>query len=1106
MSEYNFAEEIAKFIPSYPEVSDPKLSWEIFRREEFNSLQLETSEPVPDKPGIPLLSQELQARYFSPHTDFTSGLLYHGVGTGKTCTSSLIVEHFKNMDGQRRPALVIVPNENLERSYRREVALRCTDKDTYLPTFTDEEMKKISEGASLQMTDLTREKRLRAAIKKSYEIVTLETFLFKRTNEGGIQSVEPRHKNKEVTRSRYSNRVIIIDEAHNLRIQPPRTKKSSALSDLMNQAPGSSTEMYKEMWNFLHTVEDCRIILLTGTPIWDKVYEIASLMNLILPEDEQLPTKTKFYREFFDKKGILKPNKISILRDRFRGRVSYLRPMMTTAKRDEIGVKGPWLQHITVYPSAMSSFQYHYAKKAVEDVKVITIHQRKGGKILTKQREVKGGAVRILARDASTFVFPGGDYGSSAFKKHILSAKNRKSYRYKDNATSQAIRKNLSEYSSKFAAILQHITERSNELVFIYNEYVAAGGSGSINLGLILQAHGFVWVKRARDIARPDTQGRKRFAVITHDKATTHRAKDIEQLLTSFNKPDNMYGERCQIIIGSRKIGVGITIKNIRQVHIVMPHWNISAVDQALGRAFRVGSHNSLPKKDRYVNIYRHVAVKEYDDEDDKKEYNVGKGYPSSVGFSSEKTIDIDIYSIAEKKEFLNTQIYRLLKEISWDCPLTYRRNVLEGDHPGTRDCDYQDCNYRCDGFPLSHIGKHGAVWNYSAPQSDILQDTYNLFYSDHSMTTMIERIKELFGIYFNLRLDMIAQLIDVENEEENSLLLRALDYIINARIRIKNRYGFPNYLKEQGNIYFLDNAVSVFSNFPESTYIISPLVTERNSLEDIAEIVQLRDDSNLVKRFCKHPKKNIDLLRKVHYRTLILILETIYAISIRPQNELTSREKEAIEITKSIIQRYFVNTPSGIAVHNMYSSEYTGLGYNVAVQQIKPSGWLRVFDPADGIWGYIGMEEEEKYISTIKRAKKVIREETWEGNPYGVYGFIDRNGKFKIREKEKEGKRPTKGSVCMESSWDILRIYALFKDIGYLPPSIPKFKNVSREQLLKTVKAQRSLEIFAENLDERSDEELRQMLTLNSLYKKELCQLLEKWFRDNNLFYDYRT
>ena len=47
---------------------------------------------------------------------------------------------------------------------------------------------------------------------------------------------------------------------------------------------------------------------------------------------------------------------------------------------------------------------------------------------------------------------------------------------------------------------------------------------------------------------------------------------------------------------------------------------------------------------------------------------------------------------------------------------------------------------------------------------------------------------------------------IDNLSEEENKLLLVSLDYIINHRIKIKNRYGFGNYLKEDGNIYFLDN------------------------------------------------------------------------------------------------------------------------------------------------------------------------------------------------------------------------------------------------------------------------------------------------------------
>ena len=76
----------------------------------------------------------------------------------------------------------------------------------------------IREGKSL--TEEARVIRLNKAISKTYEIVTMETFL------------KNLPQDKEIVR-RYADRIIIIDEAHALRIQPPRKKKKRGLEAIV---------------------------------------------------------------------------------------------------------------------------------------------------------------------------------------------------------------------------------------------------------------------------------------------------------------------------------------------------------------------------------------------------------------------------------------------------------------------------------------------------------------------------------------------------------------------------------------------------------------------------------------------------------------------------------------------------------------------------------------------------------------------------------------------------------------------------------------------------------------------------------------------------------
>ena len=61
----------------------------------------------------------------------------------------------------------------------------------------------------------------------------------------------------------------------------------------------------------------------------------------------------------------------------------------------------------------------------------------------------------------------------------------------------------------------------------------------------------------------------------------------------------------------------GLDLKNTRQIHIMEPHWNIAKINQVIGRGIRYKSHESLPKKQRLVNVYYWIS--EPDVKKDKK-------------------------------------------------------------------------------------------------------------------------------------------------------------------------------------------------------------------------------------------------------------------------------------------------------------------------------------------------------------------------------------------------------------------------------------------------------------------------------------------------------
>ena len=1108
------AEEIANIIGNY---ADPNVSksfaYDVAKKKEFAELRLGPSEKVPDKPGQLLSHQIFMERFFSPYTPYTSALLFHVMGSGKTCTAAAVRENLKKIevDGKpQKPAIIIVKNEDLGRSHSDEIAKVCTF-EKYLPKPSAAEIKK-----GVEMTAAAKIARLNREVRKSYIIVTYEMFL---------KSLPP---TDEAIRKQYSNRVIIIDEAHLMRIQPPKKKKAKGiqtspiekLEEEIDVAPDVESlniddpkVLYNKMKNFLHVIEGSRILLLTGTPIWDKVSEIASLLNLILPLDKQLPTGTEFDNKFFDKDGNLTPSAIVTLKTAFQGRVSFLRSMITTAERLEQGTKSPWLNYVTVYPDAMSEVQASYARKAKDTIETKIIKVK--GKSV--ERETKGGTVLKLARDAMNMIIPtfntkgeviGAEYGPEAFEKYATKKIKRlngnkttvtNTYQITNPFLKDAIKNDLRTYATKFASIIEQVKNNPKEVVFIYNENVTGPG-GAIMLALCMQLHGFIWVTSSTEISQ--LSPKRRFAVITSDSQTTSLPKQIQALLKSANREDNRYGDRLQVIIGSEKISVGISIKNVRQIHIVMPHWNIPAIEQATYRGFRFGGHEALPPEERKIKIFRHVAVEQDYGDGDEKYQTFEQGFPSNTYFSPKETTDIYIYSIAERKEYRNTQIVRILKETAFDCAINYERNVLPTDIDGTRDCDYKSCNYQCDGFPLDKKAKKSKVWNYSIPEDSLDYSTYNLYYASGRIKEFMDAIIDTFHSYFSLHIDLLISLLGLspENEErERNLVLQAIDNLINGRVLIRDRYGFGCYLKEDGNIIFLDSNITSSSNYAESTYVEMPLVTDGISMDEFVDSLELKADKPFMMEFCNNPSQ--ELLDKISYKMKIIMMEAAYVQEAKGQ-KIEAPQAEAMKMLNDILEENIHKVSGGMIVHILYGEEFKGVAYDVASKDIKSNGLMRWYDPKENKWKYINnIEKEDEYIEEIKDSLTEQKQIGFEGNEYGVYGWISEKDKqFRINVK-RAGKGKTRGKVC--STFQKTELIDIFiNNLGFLPDPDPSSYNKSKPDLINMIKGRLNFTEDKDILSDKTEDQLRGLLKLYTMDLNQICDVLMTWFDEHDLLY----
>lgn len=1110
------AKDIVRNIPRYPDPSSKRFIYDTTRKAEFYEHRLERSEPTPEQPGELLETQKFIKAFLAPETPNKAILLNHGLGSGKSCTSSAVIENFKNVEvggKKRKPAIVLVGNGVLKDSYAKQVSEICTS-GIYVPKTTMQERRK-----GVVLSEELKFKRTKRMVAESYRIVTFGTFLKNLSDDDNV------------VREEYRDRVIVVDEAHAFRIQPRKGSKSTKISaktsvkssakkeadadasvdeDIDDAAgdnvntKGVDIKTYQRLHRFLHIIADsCRILLLTGTPIWDQTSEIASLMNLILPLDQQLPTGTAFDRKFFDENGDLieGPDTSEVLKKAFHGRVSFLRQMMTTAKREEMGVKKPFTKYVKIFPDQMSKWQAEGAEEALKTAVAIKKTGKSGKKV-----EVEGGEFAAKAREAANLilpvfgpkddpldpnVYPDFAYGKEAFAKYAVkkikkmgdagaAGKTMNLYGINDPKIKIALTENLERYSAKFASIIADIKAHPNEVTFIYNERVTGTG-GAIMLALCMQLHGFQWVRNASEIQKP---GKMRFAVITNDPQTTHLDGQISKLLDRANQPDNAYGDHLQVIIGSEKISLGVTIKSVRREHTIMPHWNMPSIDQALARGFRFGGHDFLPPDKRHIKIFKHAAV-------NPGKLLKGTGFPSEAGFSNEETIDVRIYKRAEEKEHKNTQIYRIMKRASVDCALFYNRNVLPEDIDGTRDCDYQECNYTCDGYP-SEL-KPGNPLDPSL----VDHSTANLYYSGPKIKKIIDDIIKLFGSYFSLRVDAIKDLLILE-DSDMPLMLRALDNIISNRIAIRNRYGFISYLKEKSNIVFLDFSITPKANYPEVTYVENPLVTEKTSLDFLVDIMELEHDREKVEDFCHNPSE--EKLDEISHNTKIVMLEAAYVEDLRLKSGVP--RPKSLKIIKRAYEDDIYRMSDGIDVHILYTEEFKGVAYDVAAKLIKPSGLMRWYDSTEEKWRYIDdISTELAYIPQIKAALAERKQDDFEGNEYGVFGTIAKKDKaFRITIKLETGK--SRGKKC--ETWQVPDLVDIFVSrIKDFPPSRKEYKTVSKEELIKGIKGRTGFQKYKNGLEERSEKYLRGLLTVMTMSVDELCTALRKWLEENDLMFE---
>jgi len=236
-----------------------------------------------------LTHQKIVRDYLNIYSPYRGLLLFHGLGSGKTCSSIAIAEGLKTFK-----KIVVMTPASLRMNYIEEMKSKCGDlmykKNQYwefiesrgnpelarvlsqVLMLPDDKFVRSNGGAwmvnvtkpSNYETELTASQRVRVdrqideMINAKYEFI----------NYNGLRAEKLKSMTDGYTHNPFDNSVVIIDEAHNF------------VSRIVNKLKRPTSMAYR-LYHFLLSAQNAKVVLLTGTPIINYPNEIAVLFNIL---------------------------------------------------------------------------------------------------------------------------------------------------------------------------------------------------------------------------------------------------------------------------------------------------------------------------------------------------------------------------------------------------------------------------------------------------------------------------------------------------------------------------------------------------------------------------------------------------------------------------------------------------------------------------------------------------------------------------------------------------------------------------------------------------------------------------------------------------------
>lgn len=737
----------------YPDPADPQFAARLFSKREFYEARA-VAAGVADGTIDPCTSaaaekvfeltpvQRVVSRFLHPLTPYQGMLLFHGVGVGKTCSAVTIAEQFLE-SAPTTKVIVLVP-QALKENFKKTVF----DPSKLTWTAGQWQTQQCTGTAYLERLGLLTNPDIKAVTFKTEEdkraryTVTgyqafanwIERTLRKNVPAGLMDPAARAAAENEVLRRLFSDHLIIIDEAHNMRdisedagagagaaVADPAPGEAPVPNEAAENAGGKALNPF--LRRIVLNAEGLRLVLMTATPMYNSSPEIVLLLNYLLMNDSKRESSSIKMSDLFTKDGDIRPGPPQQLLERAARRyVSYMRgenpytfplrmrPMTAPTAPASLWPEISATKNPVVFTeqdtAAINALPLYFTEPVQGSPPERLLRSATAGAAAATDAEAEAPKDVMLdyRMQMANISYPNDMFGTAGFDNYFTAQRVEGADHKLRVFTPKGLDvdtvfagEGLRTHAPKIHAVVESI-KKARGICFAYSRYIKAG---AIPMAIALERAGFQ--RRLADgTLAPLLRGAAAVApvcaicglrsdaghpadhpfqpacyiLLTSEDDLSPKFSGLVRQATTWSDPMlGPLGANVKAIIGSQVASEGLDLKCVREMHVVDSWYHLNRTEQIIGRAIRYCSHTAL----RAVEAAQGLSPMSLNNcliyLHALRVPDVG----SAVGF---ETADMYAYRIAIGKAQMIGKVQRLLKRHAWDCNLELEAITFTGLPP----------------------------------------------------------------------------------------------------------------------------------------------------------------------------------------------------------------------------------------------------------------------------------------------------------------------------------------------------------------------------------------------------------------------------------------